>query len=278
MKFLIRIALATAALFASSHTASAVESYEADSVSVVYYIKDISPESIVKLYNAVERKATGRVGIMLSDENPHYPNAIGPDLSGALVEETGGRIADIRSSDGYVSLPIEGGYHQRAFKAGKNITDYDFMIVLSHFRGLYDTGYDGALKNIAMGTASAEAKAKILGHKEPDALMESIADACLAATSYWGDKVVYISVAAKISVDADNSRYTDEPQMADLGILASIDPVALDRACTDMVYNSSDPAAKHFADHIDAREGTHLLDATELLGAGTQQYFLITIE
>lgn len=275
------IAAVALCLFAAAPATGAVESYEADSVSVVYYIKDISPESIAKIYKAVERDARGHnAGVLLSAPEEFYPTALEPQLVDALCEAAGAQVADLGKSDGYISLPVDGGYHLTRYDMSKDAADYGFMIVLTHLKGMYQSGFDGTIRNMALGFASEGTKNKILkpASAEADAVAESMADACSALVNYLGDTVIYITVAGKMTVDADGSRYTEEPQMADLGILASVDPVALDRACTDMIYNSSDPAAEHFYKHIDARGANHIVDATELLGAGTQQYFLITIE
>lgn len=306
-----------------STTARAIESYEADSVSVVYYIKDISPESLMKVFNALDRKVTGNnVAVKLSTGESGKSNHLSPNLIKGLVKEVNGTIVecntayagnrntteahyraaqehgftdiarvDIMDADGQVELPVDGGYHLSADIVGKNFLDYDFLVVLSHFKGHQMAGFGGALKNISIGIASADGKARIHSAgatdspaeawnklPEQDAFIESMADACQAVTSHIGDRVIYISIANRLSVDCDCNANPAEPEMTDLGILASLDPVAIDRACLDLVYNSSDPGKKHLIERIESRHGQHILDAAELLGVGTQQYFLITLE
>jgi len=306
-----------------AHKSAATESYEADSVSVVYYIKDISPESLMKVYQALDRKVTGsNVAVKLSTGESNKSNYLDPNLIKDFVQSVNGTIVecntayagnrntteahlkaaqehgftdiahvDIMDADGQAVLPVVGGYHLKSDLVGKNFLDYDFLVVLSHFKGHQMAGFGGALKNIAIGIASAEGKARIHSAgttdnpaevwgklPEQDSFLESMADACLAVTSHVGDKVIYINVANRLSVDCDCNGDPAAPEMGDLGILASLDPVALDKACIDLVYNSSDPGKQHLIERIESRHGQHILDAAELLGVGTQQYFLITLE
>lgn len=165
------------------------------------------------------------------------------------------------------------------------------MVVLSHFKGHAMGGFGGALKNISIGIGSTAGKTwihtagKTADHNqlwsnlpEQDLFLESMADACKAITDHIGDKVLYINVANRLSVDCDCNGDPEAPKMGDLGIFASLDPVALDRACVDAVFNSNDPGKSDLIERINSRHGTHLLDAAEKLGVGSQKYRLVVIE
>lgn len=163
--------------------------------------------------------------------------------------------------------------------------------ILSHFKGHQMGGFGGALKNVAIGIASSDGKARIHSAgvtddpavlwdiiAEQDAFLESMADACKGVFDHFGDKKLFINVANNLSVDCDCNGNPAAPKMAEFGILASLDPVALDRACVDMVFNSSDPGKDDLIERINSRHGTHILDAAEQLGIGSQKYKLVTIE
>lgn len=290
---------------------------EVDSVPVVYYIKDITPENIVKIYNALGRKAEGKVGIKIStgesEKSNHLDTALINDLvrlvNGTFIEcntaYNGNRMdtekhrkaaeehgfvgVDIMDADGTIDLPVE-GRHLTKDIVGKDFANYDFIVVLSHFKGHAMGGFGGALKNISIGIASSEGKTYIhtagktdkpeelwANLPEQDAFLESMADAAKAVINHTGDHILYINVANKLSVDCDCDGNPHAPEMGDLGILASLDPVALDRACVDMVFNSDDPGKSALIERINSRNGTHILDAAEELGIGKQQYKLVTI-
>lgn len=290
---------------------------DADSVPTVYYIKDITAENIVKIYEALGRNAEGKVGIKIStgesNKSNHLDTALINDLvrlvngtfiecntayngnrmdtekHRATAEEHGFLGVDIMDADGTVDLPVD-GKHLNKDIVGKNFTDYDFIVVLSHFKGHAMGGFGGALKNISIGIASSEGKTYIhtagktanpdslwANLPEQDDFIESMADAAKAVIQHTGDHILYINIANRLSVDCDCDGDPDEPKMADLGILASLDPVALDRACVDMVFNSEDPGKDDLIERINSRHGTHILEAAEALGVGKQQYKLVTI-
>jgi len=290
-----------------------------DSLPTVYYIKDINPENLIKVYNALGRKATGKVGVKISTGESNKTNHLDTALINPLVQLVNGRFIecntayagnridtekhiktaiehgylgiDIMDADGQVELPVEGGRHLSKDIVGKNFLDYDFIVVLSHFKGHQMAGFGGALKNIAIGIASSDGKAYIhTGGRterhenlwdsvaEQDVFLESMADACKAIISHIGDNILYINIANNLSVDCDCNADPAKPEMADFGILASLDPVALDRACIDMVLNSDDHGKEHLIERINSRNGMHILDAAEALGLGKQKYNLITIE
>lgn len=291
--------------------------------STVYYIKDITPENLVKIYNALGREAKGdKIGIKISTGESDKSNHLDTTLIGPLVRSIGGTFiesntayegnrrhahqhaqtakahgytdlagVDILDAEGTVELPVKGGKHLTKDIVGKNYTDYDFTVVLSHFKGHQMGGFGGALKNISIGIASAEGKTYIhtAGKTDNPAIiwqnvaeqndfLESMADAAKAITDYAGENILYINVANRLSVDCDCNGNPEEPEMADLGIFASLDPVALDRACVDAVLNSEDPGKEALIERIKSRNGEHILTAAEELGIGTQKYKLVELK
>lgn len=306
-------------------SSNAAEKQQVDNASVptVYYIKNITPQNIVKVYEALGRKAEGKnIGIKIStgesNKSNHLDTALIADfvrlVNGTFVEcntayngnrnTTAAHLStakehgytdlagiDILDADGEIELPITGGKHLKKDIVGKNIKNYDFMIVLSHFKGHQMGGFGGALKNLSIGFGSSNGKAYIHSagktadvnnawkeKTEQADFIESMAEAAEAITNYYGDKILYINVANRLSVDCDCNGNPAEPHMADIGVLASLDPVALDRACVDMVMNSDDPGKAELIERINSRLGTLILDHAEELGVGSQKYRLVTIE
>ena len=291
-------------------------------VPKVYFIKDISAENLVKIYNVLGRKAEGKVAVKLSTGEPGNNNYLQPSLVKDLVQSVNGTIiecntaygggradtenhrkaaedhgftaiaeVDIMDAEGEVSLPVKGGKHLKEDFVGKNYLNYDFTIVQSHFKGHPMGGFGGAIKNISIGIASSQGKAwihsagktksqsKVWGDLPPqDNFLESMAEAAKAITDHCGNKILYISVANNLSVDCDCVAKPEDPKMGDIGILASLDPVALDKACTDMVRASKDHGKVHLIERIDSRNGMHTLDYAEQLGMGNQKYELIELE
>lgn len=287
----------------------------------VYFIKEINPENLVKVYEALGRKAEGKVAVKLSTGEPGGHNFLQPALIAPLVKEVNGTIVecntaygggranteahlkaaadhgftaiakvDIMDADGEVSLPVKGGKHLKEDFVGKNYLNYDFTVVLSHFKGHAMGGFGGAIKNISIGIASSGGKAwihsagttkdvgKVWGNLPPqDDFLESMTEAAKAITDHCGDKILYISVANNLSVDCDCDSSPEDPKMGDIGILASLDLVALDRACTDLVRSSKDHGKIHLIERIDSRHGMHTLDYAEQLGMGSQKYELVEI-
>lgn len=198
---------------------------------------------------------------------------------------------DIMDAEGEMELPVRQGKHLRENYVGKNWRNYDFTIVLSHFKGHPMAGFGGALKNVAIGMASAAGKAWIhtAGRSRnvpvdwenvppQEDFLESMAEACESVFDRAGDNILYISVANNLSVDCDCVAEPEAVKMTDIGILASLDPVALDRACVDMVYNSPDPGKSHLIERMESRNACHLLDYAEQLGLGSQKYELKELE
>ena len=293
------------------------------SVPKVYFIKDITSENLIKIYEALGRKAEGKnVAVKLSTGEAGNPNYLQPALIKDLVQRVKGTIIEgntayggkrtnvvdhmkvaeehgftaiadvnIMDADGQVELPVNGGKHLKVDIVGKDFMDYDFMVVLSHFKGHPMAGFGGALKNISIGIASPEGKAYIhSGGKTRDVkkvwdmipedviFQESMAEASKAIIDHIGNRVLYISVANNLSVDCDCVATPADPQMGDLGIFASLDPVALDRACIDAVRNSSDHGKIHLIERIDSKHGMHNLEYAEQLGLGNQKYELVKLD
>lgn len=288
----------------------------------VYFIKEITSENLVKVYDALGRKADGKVAVKLSTGEPGGHNFLQPALIAQLVQKVNGTIVecntaygggrasteahlqaaadhgftaiakvDIMDADGEVSLPVNGGKHLKEDFVGKNYLEYDFTVVLSHFKGHAMGGFGGAIKNISIGIASSGGKAwihsagttkdvsKVWGNLPPqDDFLESMTEAAKAITDHCGDKILYINVANNLSVDCDCDSSPEDPKMGDIGILASLDPVALDRACTDLVRSSKDHGKIHLIERIDSRHGMHTLDYAEQLGMGSQKYELVEIK
>ena len=293
---------------------------EAETLPKVYWFSEISSENLVKSYEALGREAAGRVAVKISTGEPWGHHFLQPALIAGLVSKVdgtivecntaygGGRAAtadhlkaaeahgftaiapvDIMDADGDVALPVAGGRHLKEDFVGSHYPDYDFTIVLSHFKGHAMGGFGGAIKNMSIGIASAEGKAWIhtagktksdLWNNLPaqDDFLESMAEAAKAVADHCGERILYISVANNLSVDCDCDASPEEPRMGDIGILASLDPVALDRACTDLVRSSDDPGKVHLIERIDSRHGMHTLDYAESIGLGSQQYELVRMD
>lgn len=303
-------------------TSSCGSSEATDARSKVYFIREITPENLVRIYDALERPATGRVAVKLSTGEPGGHHFLQPALIAQLVQKVngtivecntaygGGRAAtadhlkaaeahgftaiasvDIMDADGEVALPVKNGKHLKEDIVGAHYLDYDFTMVLSHFKGHMMGGFGGALKNISIGIASSQGKAwihsagkttdiaKVWGDLPPqDDFLESMAEAAEAIIDHCGDKILYISVANNLSVDCDCDSNPEEPKMGDIGILASLDPVALDQACVDLVYASEDPGKVHLIERMESRHGIHTLEHAEVLGLGSRMYELVELK
>ena len=198
---------------------------------------------------------------------------------------------DIMDADGEVSLPVKGGRHLKENFIGSHYPRYDFTVVLSHFKGHAMGGFGGAVKNISIGIASSAGKAWIHSAGKTknaaemwsnlpaqDDFLESMAESAKSVADHCGDKILYISVMNNLSVDCDCDAHPEEPKMGDIGILASLDPVALDKACVDMVYASPDPGKSHLIERMESRHGIHTLEHAEAIGLGSQQYRLVELK
>ena len=299
------------------------DSTSVEETATVYYIRDITPANLVKIYEALGRKPEGKTGIKISTGESSKSNQLDTALIADLVRAIGGNFiecntayagnrnttekhyrtakahgyvdlagGDIMDGEGEVEIPVKGGTHLTKDIVGKNFLDYDFIAVLSHFKGHQMGGFGGALKNISIGIASSNGKAYIHSAgktqnadsiwsnvAEQDAFLESMAEACKGVIDHIGkNKMLYINVANNLSIDCDCNGNPAAPEMKDLGILASLDPVALDRACVDMVLNSDDPGKAHLIERMNKMHGPHILDAAERLGVGSQKYKLVELK
>ena len=193
---------------------------------------------------------------------------------------------DLLDSDGDLELNIENGKSIKKNYIGKNIKNYDSLLVLSHFKGHPMGGYGGALKQLSIGLASSYGKAYIHGAGDPNKIwsqeqnkfLESMADAASSITEYFKDNIIYINVLANMSVDCDCCAKAEDPCMKNIGIVASLDPVAIDKACIDLVYNSNDSGKKHLIERIESRNGTYTISCAEDLVIGTTFYELINLD
>ena len=259
----------------------------------VYLTRTITPEALVRIYEALGREATGRVAVKLSTGEPGGHHFLQPALVAPLVRKVGGTIAavDIMDAEGETALPVEGGRHLAEDYVGKNFLNYDFTVVLSHFKGHAMGGFGGAIKNISIGIASSAGKAWIHSAGKTknaaemwsalppqDDFLESMAEAAKAVADHCGERILYINVMNNLSVDCDCDAHPAAPEMGDIGILASTDPVALDKACVDLVYASDDPGKVHLIERIESRHGTHTLDHAAAIGLGDPDYELIDID
>ncbi len=190
-------------------------------------------------------------------------------------------------AEGETTLPLKNGKHLKHDIVGSHFLQYDFTIILSHFKGHAMGGFGGAVKNMSIGIASANGKRYIhsagtsttdWGNPQQDDFLESMAEAAKAVADHCGDNILYISVANNLSVDCDCDSSPEDPKMGDIGILASLDPVALDKACTDLVRSSKDHGKIHLIERIDSRNGMHTLEHAEAIGLGKQHYKLIRLD
>ena len=290
--------------------------------SKVYFTKEITPENLIKMYEALGQELKGKVAVKLStgEVGGHY--FLNPNLIKDLVHKVNGTIVecntayegkrnttkdhwetikdhgfldiakvDIMDEEGDMAIPVKNGFHLKEDYVGKHLENYDSMLVLSHFKGHAMGGFGGALKNISIGVGSSNGKAWIhtAGKSrnpselwdnlpEQDDFLESMADASEAVINYMGkENMVYISVANNLSVDCDCDSNPHAPEMADLGIFASLDPVALDQACYDAVKNSPDEGKKALIERMDSRHGIHTVEAANKLGIGSRDYEIINI-
>lgn len=290
--------------------------------AIVYMTKEISPDAIIRLYKALGREAKGKVAIKISTGEPGGHNFLQPSLIADFVKLTNGTIVecntayegrrfstedhiraaeehgftaiapvDIMDADGEIKLPLEGGRHLKYDIVGSHYHNYDFTVILSHFKGHAMGGFGGAVKNMSIGIASSNGKSYIHSAGKLDTpselwnniapqddFLESMAEAAKAVATHCGNNIIYINVANNLSVDCDCDSNPADPQMHDIGILASLDPIALDKACTDLVRSSDDHGKIHLIERIDSRHGMHTLDYGEQIGLGSQTYKLVTID
>lgn len=290
--------------------------------SKVYFTKEITPEKIVKIYETLGKKLTGKVAVKLHSGEEGNQNYIRPKMVKKIVEHVNGTVVecntayegardttekhkklmekhgwtkyftvDILDGDGEDKvLEIPNGKVIKKNYVGRNIDNYDSMLVLSHFKGHPMGGYGGAIKQLSIGVASGKGKRYIhcVGKEngtyedmfkvEQLKFLEAMADSASSVTRKFNGNIVYINIMCNMSVDCDCCAVAEDPCMKDIGILASLDPVAIDQACIDLVKNSNDVGRDHLLERINSRHGTHTIDAATELGMGTKEYELIDID
>ncbi len=290
--------------------------------SKVFFSSEITAEKVVELFHAALNDLPGgvlpgKVAVKLHSGEPGNQNFLKPefwqpvvnDVHGTVVEcntaYDGGRnttekhretmkkhgwskhfTVDIMDAEGPdAELLIPNGKRIKKVQVGKNMLNYDSMLVLSHFKGHPMGGFGGALKQLSIGCASSYGKAYIHGAGEPEKIwtgdhnsfLESMADAAEAVVRHFNGNMVFINVMKNMSVDCDCCSVAEDPCMADIGILASLDPIAIDRACLDLVYASDDPGRDHLLERIESRNGAHTVDAAAELGFGSKEYELVKL-
>lgn len=283
--------------------------------ATVYFTQTITPEKVLELYNLVGKALPGKVAVKVHSGEKGNQNFIRPDFWKPMIDAVGGTVVECNTAypgarnttkkhrklltthgwDGSfpvdlldaegpdLELIIPNGKVIRKNYVGKDIAAYDSMLVLSHFKGHPMGGYGGALKQISIGVASSYGKAYIHGAGNPkkiwtsdhDSFLESMADAAGSVVEYFHGNLVYVNVMKNMSVDCDCCSIAKDPCMADIGILASTDPVAIDQACVDLVYASSDPGKEKLVERIESRNGIHTIEAAAALGYGSREYTLI---
>ena len=284
--------------------------------STVYFTRDLTPAAMLRLYGALGVKLEGKVAVKIHSGEPGNQNFLRPDFMKPMIDHVGGTIVecntaynggrntthahkitmerhgwlsaaqvDIMDETDDIELPIPGGKVIQKNFVGAHLANYDSLLVLSHFKGHPMGGFGGALKNISIGIASSRGKQYIHGagnmdkfwDADHDAFLESMADAASSIHDRFRGKSAYINVMKNMSVDCDCCAVAEDPKIGDIGILASLDPVALDQACLDLVYQSDDPGKADLIERIESRHGVHTVEAAAALGIGTREYELVTL-
>lgn len=283
----------------------------------VYFSREITPEKVVELYCAAGMKLPGKVAVKVHSGEPGNQNFLTPEFWKPVINTVNGTVVECNTAyegernttekhraamekHGWnqffnvdildavgpdLELPIPNGKRIQKDLVGKNLADYDSMLVLSHFKGHPMGGFGGALKQLSIGCASAAGKAYIHGAGNPEemwsteqnAFLESMADAASAVAAYFDKNLAFVNVMKNMSVDCDCCAVAEDPCMADIGILVSLDPVAIDQACLDLVYASDDPGRDHFIERVESRNGILTVEAAADLGFGVREYELIEI-
>ena len=288
----------------------------------VYFTSEITPEAVLKMYRTLGVELPGKVAVKVHSGEDGNQNFLHPEFMKPVIDAVHGTVVECNTAyDGarnetlkHIELikkhgwsrmfpfdlmdaegpdlvwPVENGKVLDVNYVGKDIANYDSMLVLIHFKGHPMGGYGGALKQLSIGCASSDGKAYIhSGGKlrtqkglwenicEQDKFLESMADAASTVTKHFAGKIAYVAVMKNLSVDCDCCAVAEDPCMKDIGILSSLDPVALDRACLDLVEKSTDPGRDHFMERVNSRHGQHTIEAAEALGIGTQNYDLIQV-
>ena len=285
--------------------------------SKVYFSKVITPEKVLELYKILGKDLSGNVAIKVHSGEKGNQNFLKPDFWKPVIDFVGGTVVecntayegarntterheklmeehgwkeyfkvDILDAEGPdLVLDIKNGERIKKNFVGKNIENYDSMLVLSHFKGHPMGGYGGAIKQLSIGVASSYGKGYIHGVGNPDnfwtsdhdEFLESMAEAASSVVDYFKGNIVYVNVMKNMSVDCDCCAKAEDPCIADIGVLISDDPIAIDQACIDLVYSSSDPGKPHLIERIESRNGIHTIEAAAKLGYGSREYELIEI-
>lgn len=290
--------------------------------ATVYFSREITPEKVVALYEAAGKPLPGKVAVKLHSGEEGNQNFLKPEFWKPMIEAVNGTVVecntayegarnttekhvallekhgwskyftvDLLDAEGPdLELPIPNGKRIQKNFLGKDIANYDSMLVLSHFKGHPMGGYGGALKQLSIGCASSAGKCwihsggVILDQNQfwsntapQDTFCEAMADAAESVVAYFDGKISFVNVVCNLSVDCDCCAQAEDPCMKDIGILASVDPVALDQACIDLVYSADDPGRDHFVERVESRHGRHTIDAAAALGFGTKAYELIEV-
>lgn len=305
----------TAIICVASITACGTGVFAAAGDSVVYMTTDISSGGVMAVYRALGRPAEGKVAIKIHMGEPGNQNFLSPELvrglaravNGTFVDSNtaygGGRgntsahleaakehgftavaSVDILDADGEINLPIKGGTHLKEAVMGSRYKNYDFIISVAHFKGHSMAGFGGTFKNLAIGIASSRGKGIVhsggsgsIFSSPTIPFLERIAEYTKAVIDDKGDKIIYINVLNNLSVDCDCNSGAAHPEMEDIGILASLDPVALDKASVDLIYSAPESERRHLVERIESRDGAHLLEYSERLGLGSRKYQLVTL-
>ena len=285
----------------------------------VYFSREISPEKVLELYKLAGKELKGNVAIKVHSGEAGNQNFLRPPFWKPIIDHVQGTVTecntayegqrnttekhvallknhgwseyfkvDLLDAEGPdLELPIPNGKIIQKNFVGKNLANYDSMLVLSHFKGHPMGGYGGALKQLSIGVASSFGKAYIHGAGEPekiwtadhDSFLEAMADAASSVVDYFKGEAVYINVMKNMSVDCDCCAVAEDPCMKDIGILISLDPIAIDQACIDLVYAATDdPGRDHLLERIESRNGVHTIEAAAELGFGSREYELIEVE
>lgn len=286
--------------------------------STVYFSRTITPDAVLWLYKLVGKELPGKVAVKVHSGEKGNQNFLRPDFWKEIIDYVGGTVVecntayegarnttpkhlalledhgwnryftvDLLDAQGPdLELPIPGGKVIHKNFVGKDIANYDSMLVLSHFKGHPMGGYGGALKQLSIGVASSYGKAYIHGAGDPkqlwtadhDSFLESMADAASSVVEYFKGNAVYINVMKNMSVDCDCCAVAEDPCLADMGVLASTDPIAIDQACIDLVYGCDDPGKAHFLERVESRNGVHTIESAAALGFGSREYELVEVK
>lgn len=283
----------------------------------VYFSRELTPEKVVEMYKMAGKELTGNVAIKVHSGEEGNQNFLTPDFWKPVIEYVKGTVVecntayegsrnttqkhlktlekhgwsesftvDLLDAEGPdLELPIPNGLKIKKNFVGKNLTKYDSMLVLSHFKGHPMGGYGGAVKQLSIGVASSYGKGYIHGvgdvsdfwGSDHDSFLEAMADAASSVVEFFKGNIVYVNVMKNMSVDCDCCATAEDPCMKDIGILVSLDPVAIDQACLDLVYASDDPGRDHLIERIESRNGVHTIEAAAQLGYGSREYELTEI-